>query len=46
VASSSRHVIESESESESESEEEDEDNPFGNHNAIKTPGVERAGYTW
>ncbi|KAJ5983832.1 hypothetical protein N7481_005931 [Penicillium waksmanii] len=46
VASSSRHVLESESESESESEEEDEDNPFGNHNAIKTPGVEKAGHTW
>lgn len=48
AASSSQHthqIFDSESESESE-EEEDEDNPFGNHNAIKTPGAEKAGYTW
>ncbi|KAJ5093751.1 hypothetical protein N7456_009612 [Penicillium angulare] len=41
--SSSAQDLESESE---ESEEDDEDNPFGDRNAIKTPGVEKAGYTW
>ncbi|KAJ5596347.1 hypothetical protein N7450_002805 [Penicillium hetheringtonii] len=49
VASSSQHthqILDSESESESEEEEEDEDNPFGNHNAIKTPRAEKAGYSW
>ncbi|KAJ5915788.1 hypothetical protein N7454_010929 [Penicillium verhagenii] len=34
--------LESESE---ESEEDDEDNPFGDRNAIKTPGIEKTGYT-
>lgn len=48
VASSSQHsrqIFDSESESDSE-EEEDEDNPFGNHNAINTPGGEETGYSW
>ncbi|KAF7718292.1 VHS and GAT domain-containing protein [Penicillium ucsense] len=45
VASSSRPPPESESESE-ESEDDDEDNPFGDRNAIKTPGLEKAGYSW
>lgn len=44
LASSSQHV-ESESETESE-EDDDEDNPFGDRNAIKTPGIEKAGYSW
>ena len=47
LASSSqgtRRILDSESEPESE--EEDEDNPFGDRNAIKTPGVEKNGYTW
>ncbi|KAJ5928308.1 hypothetical protein N7466_007264 [Penicillium verhagenii] len=34
--------LESESE---ESEEDDEDNPFGDRNAIKTPGIEKTGFT-
>ncbi|KEQ72301.1 hypothetical protein M436DRAFT_20898, partial [Aureobasidium namibiae CBS 147.97] len=33
-------------ESENEYEEDDEDNPFGDSNAVKTPGVERPGMTW
>lgn len=44
VASSSQHV-ESESETEEE-EEDDEDNPFGDRNAIKTPGIEKTGFSW
>ncbi|KAJ5105758.1 hypothetical protein NUU61_003105 [Penicillium alfredii] len=46
IASSSqksRQVFEGDSESE---EEDDEDNPFGDRNAIKTPGVEKTGYSW
>jgi hypothetical protein len=46
LASSSQHsrqIFESESESE---EEEDDDNPFGDRNAIKTPGIEKTGYSW
>ncbi|KAF4547635.1 VHS domain-containing protein 2 [Elsinoe fawcettii] len=37
---------ESEEEEESEPEEVDEDNPFGDQNAVKTPGIERPGMTW
>jgi hypothetical protein len=40
-----RRILDSESETESE-EEDDEDNPFGDRNAIKTPAVEKSGYTW
>ena len=29
-----------------EEEDDDEDNPFGDRNAIKTPGIEKAGYSW
>ncbi|CAI7570336.1 unnamed protein product [Penicillium glandicola] len=46
LASSSQHtrqIFESESEPE---EEDDEDNPFGDRNAIKTPGIEKTGHTW
>ncbi|CDM35294.1 hypothetical protein DTO013E5_6722 [Penicillium roqueforti] len=46
LAYSSKHtrpIFESESEPE---EEDDEDNPFGDRNAIKTPGIEKAGLTW
>jgi hypothetical protein len=46
LASSSQHsrqIFESESE---ESEEDDDDNPFGDRNAIKTPGIEKTGHTW
>ncbi|KXG48086.1 VHS subgroup [Penicillium griseofulvum] len=46
LASSSQHsrqIFESESESE---EEDDEDNPFGDKNAIKTPGIEKTEHTW
>ncbi|OGE51466.1 hypothetical protein PENARI_c013G04185 [Penicillium arizonense] len=47
VASSSQHSRQIfESESESEEEDDDEDNPFGDRNAIKTPGVEKSGYSW
>ncbi|KAJ6126985.1 hypothetical protein N7523_002597 [Penicillium sp. IBT 18751x] len=48
LASSSqgtRRILDSESESESE-EDDDDDNPFGDRNAIKTPGIEKNGYTW
>ncbi|CEO60494.1 Putative VHS domain protein [Penicillium brasilianum] len=48
VASSSQHgrqIFESDTETEEE-EEDDEDNPFGDRNAIKTPGIEKAGYSW
>ncbi|KAJ5125674.1 uncharacterized protein N7443_008721 [Penicillium atrosanguineum] len=48
LASSSqgtRRILDSESESESE-EDEDDDDPFGDRNAINTPGVEKTGYTW
>ncbi|PSK54820.1 Protein lsb5 [Elsinoe australis] len=37
---------ESEEEEESEPEEVDEDNPFGDQNAVKTPGIEKSGMTW
>jgi hypothetical protein len=40
-----RRILDSESETESD-EEDDEDNPFGDRNAIKTPGIEKSGYTW
>jgi hypothetical protein len=47
VASSSQHGRQIfESESETEEEDDDEDNPFGDRNAIKTPGIEKAGYSW
>lgn len=47
LASSTQHSRQIfESESESESEEEDDDNPFGDRNAIKTPGIEKTGHTW
>ena len=45
LASSSQHSRQI-FESESESEEEDEDNPFGDRNAIKTPGIEKTGHNW
>ncbi|KAJ5136438.1 hypothetical protein N7448_004992 [Penicillium atrosanguineum] len=48
LASSSqgtRRILDSESESESE-EDGDDDDPFGDRNAINTPGVEKTGYTW
>lgn len=35
-----------ESESEDNDEDDDENNPFGDRNAIKTPGIEKAGLTW
>ncbi|KAK4984160.1 hypothetical protein LTR66_008590 [Elasticomyces elasticus] len=35
-----------ESDEEDADEEEDEDNPFGDANAVKTPGYERPGMTW
>jgi hypothetical protein len=38
-------VPESESD-EPESEEEDDDNPFGDKNAVHTPGLEKPGLTW
>ncbi|OJD27512.1 hypothetical protein ACJ73_01099 [Blastomyces percursus] len=31
---------------ESEEEDDDEDNPFGDRNAVNTPGIERSGLTW
>lgn len=40
---SSKEELESESEPE---DEEDDDDPFGDSNAVKTPGVERAGMSW
>ncbi|KAJ5826125.1 hypothetical protein N7474_003263 [Penicillium riverlandense] len=47
AASSSQHPSqELESESESEVEDDDENNPFGDRNAIKTPAVEKSGYSW
>ncbi|KAJ5090134.1 hypothetical protein N7532_008818 [Penicillium argentinense] len=49
LASSSQHtrqIFDSESDESSSEEEDDEDNPFGNHNAIKTPGIEKSGYAW
>ena len=48
VASSSQInplALESESESEAESDD-DEDNPFGDRNAIRTPGIEKTQPTW
>ncbi|KAJ5168585.1 uncharacterized protein N7482_004179 [Penicillium canariense] len=48
LASSSQHtrqIFDSESETESEVED-DEDNPFGDRNAIKTPGIEKNGFSW
>ncbi|KAJ5190941.1 uncharacterized protein N7498_009926 [Penicillium cinerascens] len=47
LASSSqgtRRILDSESDTEPE--EEDDDDPFGDSNAIKTPGVEKTGYSW
>ncbi|KAJ5323122.1 VHS subgroup [Penicillium brevicompactum] len=47
LASSTQHSRQIfESESETESEEEDDDNPFGDRNAIKTPGIEKSEHTW
>lgn len=49
VASSSHRnplALESASESESESDDDDEDNPFGDRNAIRTPGAEKSELTW
>ncbi|KAJ6095901.1 hypothetical protein N7486_006647 [Penicillium sp. IBT 16267x] len=43
TALSALQDLESESE---ESEEDDEDDPFGDRNAIKTPAVEKTGYTF
>ncbi|QSS66400.1 VHS domain-containing protein, partial [Histoplasma capsulatum] len=34
------------SEESEEEEDDDEDNPFGDRNAVKTPGIEQSGLTW
>lgn len=49
VASSSRRnpmSYPSASESESDEDDDDEDNPFGDRNAIRTPGIEKSEVTW
>lgn len=49
VASSSRRnplAYPSASESESDDDDDDEENPFGDRNAIGTPGIEKSEHTW
>lgn len=46
VPSSSQQKYISASESETEEDDDDENNPFGDRNAIRTPGLERTEPTW
>ncbi|KKZ68635.1 hypothetical protein EMCG_05792 [[Emmonsia] crescens] len=46
VAYGKQRETDSQSEESEAEEEDDEENPFGDRNAVNTPGVERSGLTW